>query len=121
MAYLADGMKHEDWALGCLERKQLQENLFVGRSLMDRRTTYVRLYPDFENLLIFADVGGSQEELLPRVLIRVIPGDVVDQAPDACLVSLISWRWDMSDDDWLKMCVSHETEMFIIKSRMESG
>ena len=121
MAYLADGMKHNDWALGCLNRKQIEKNLFVGHSLLDGAETYIRLYPDFENLLILADVGPDREQLLPRVLIRVIPGNVVNRHPDTCLVSLITWRWEMSDEQWLKICVSHETEMFIIKSQLEKN
>lgn len=121
IAYLADGMKHDEWALGCLQRREIQENLFVGRSLLDGGETYVRLQPDFENLLVHADVGRDENELLPRVLIRVVPGEVLNRSPDSCVVSLITWRWEMSDDDWLKICVSHETEMFIIRTKLESN
>lgn len=120
MAYIADGMKHNDWALGCLDRKQIGENLFHGRSLLDGGDTYVRLYPDFDNLHVYADVGRSSDDLLPRVFIRVVPGEIVDRDKDSCLVSLITWRWDMADEDWMKMCVSHATEMFIIRSKLES-
>jgi hypothetical protein len=38
-----------------------------------------------------------------------------------CLVTLISWRAEgMSDSRWRRLCVSHETQMYIIKHMIES-
>lgn len=37
-----------------------------------------------------------------------------------CLVTLLTWRSAQTDDaKWKLTCVSHETEMFIIRNRLE--
>lgn len=59
--------------------------------------------------------------LQPRNMIRVVPGVVVEKPEKSCVVTLLSWRPEgMLDDRWKLICVSHETEMFIIKNRLES-
>ena len=118
--YLADGVKMGDWTLGSQQRQALGNGLFSGVSIFDGRTLYVRLHPDRERLMIYCDVGGDPEQLQPRNLLRIVPGPVVGDGADICLVTLMSWRSvGASDPDWIKLCSSHETEMFIIKDRLE--
>jgi hypothetical protein len=39
---------------------------------------------------------------------------------DTCVVTLMAWRSAFMDDlRWKQLCVSHESQMFIIKARIE--
>lgn len=122
LAYLADGLKQGEWTLGSLDRKRLNEDLYSGTSLFDGSTLYVRIRPDAENFMIFYDIGRDPDELVPRNVIRVVPGPVVGRSAACCLVTLMTWRAQgTSDEQWLRTSVSHETEMFIIKARLENN
>jgi hypothetical protein len=122
LAYLADGLKQGDWTFGSWERRQIGDNLFAGTSLFDRRETFVRIRPDRANLLVYYDVGVDPGDLRTLNVIRVVPGTVTGRDPRGCVVTLMTWRTaQASDAAWLQLCASHETEMFIIKNRLEAG
>lgn len=120
--YMADGMKHSVWAFGSTNRRAIGENMFAGVSMYSGNDVYVRLLPDAERLLVDFQVGHEPEKLLQRIMARIVPGPEVNRGSDTCLVSLVSWRAEgMSDARWKRLCVSHETQMFIIKRMIESG
>lgn len=122
VAYLSDGIKQGDWALGSLDRKEVEKDLFTGTSLFDGGQMYIRIRVDSENSMIYYDVGRDPERLQPRNVIRVVPGPVVGRDANTCLVSLMTWRVaGTADAGWLQTCLSHETEMFIIKARLEEN
>ena len=121
-AYVSDGVKHGDWTLGSMDRKALGDDLFTGTSMFDRSQAYIRLRTDPGNLMVYADVGPSPDRLVPKNIIRVTPGTNVGRGPNECLVTLMTWRAKgTSDPTWLQTCSSHDTEMFIIKDRLEKG
>ena len=120
--YLSDGVAQGDWALGSMERKRLEENLYSGISIFTGDELFIRIEADQDKLVIYYHVGIALDKLQPRNVVRILPGAVIDKSDDCCLVTLLSWRSDAADDDrWKLTCVSHETEMFIIKNRLESG
>ena len=122
LAYLSDGIKQGDWTLGSLDRKEIEDGLFAGTSLFDLGRMYIRIRVDRENFMIYYDVGRDPEKLQPRNIVRVVPGSVVGHDDDICLVSLMTWRVDGTPEaGWLQTCLSHETEMFIIKARLEEN
>jgi hypothetical protein len=45
-AYLSDGLKQSDWALGSMQCEQIGEQLFRGTSLFDGGETFVRITAD---------------------------------------------------------------------------
>lgn len=121
LAYLSDGVQQGDWTFGAWNRRQLEDNLFVGTSLFDRGDTYVRIKPDAGNFVIYYDVGRDPADMHPRNMIRIVPGPVTGREPDVCIITLMTWRpVSATDEQWLKQCVSHKTEMFIIKDRLEN-
>jgi hypothetical protein len=121
-AYLADGLKQSDWTLGSWNREQIGDDLFRGTSLFNGGTTYVRLCPDADALLVDYWVGPSQEAMLRVNSARVVPGPAVGRAEGTCLVTLIKWRAPAeSDDDWARACVTFDTEIHMIKGRLELG
>ncbi len=118
--YLIDGLAQGEWTLGSMERRRLDDNLYVGISIFDKVELYVRIDADADRLIIFYHVGTDIAQLQPRNVIRIVPGPVIGKADNECLVTLLSWRnAGVSDDRWKLTCVSHETEMFIIKNRIE--
>jgi len=121
-AFMADGMKHSKWAFGSANRRRVGDNLFVGTSLYSGNDVYVRVIPDPGKLTVDYEVGYDTGSLLPRILARIVRGPFVNRDEGMCLVTLISWRADgMSDLRWRRLCVSHETQMYIIKHMIESG
>jgi hypothetical protein len=120
--HMADGMKHSTWAFGSAKRRHIGDNLFVGTSIYSGDDVYVRLVPDPNKLMVDFEVGHDPDKLLPRIMARIIPGTSINREPGMCVVSLISWRAEgMSDSRWHRLCVSHETQMYIIKHMIESG
>ena len=118
--YLSDGVAQGDWTLGSMERRKLEKNLYRGRSLFDGAELFIRIDADADRLMIHYHVGGDMDNLQPRNLVRVVPGAVVGKQDNICLVTLLTWRSAQADDaKWKLTCVSHETEMFIIKNRLE--
>jgi hypothetical protein len=120
-AYMSDGMKQGEWTFGSWNRRQVGEQLFVGTSMFDNKDTYIQIDADPERLLIYYHIGDAPEQLHARNMVRVVPGTVIGQEEGICLVTLMAWRSSfMSDARWKQLCVSHETQMFIIKSRIEA-
>jgi hypothetical protein len=118
--YLSDGVAQGDWTLGSMERKKIGDHLYSGISIFNGAELYVRIDADPARLMIYYHVGTDVEDLQPRNVVRVLPGAVIGENNDTCLVTLLSWRNALADDvKWKLTCVSHETEMFIIKNRIE--
>ncbi len=118
--YLSDGVAQGDWTLGSMNRRKLSDNLYSGTSIFNGAELYVRIDKDPERGMIYYHVGPDPENLQPRNVIRIVPGEVVGADSDSCLVTLLSWRNLQADDEkWKLTCVSHETEMPIIRDRLE--
>jgi hypothetical protein len=63
----------------------------------------------------------DRDDLQPRNFVRILPGKMLEEDENTCFVTLLSWRSALADDNrWKQLCVSHETEMFIIKNRLEN-
>ncbi len=121
-AFMADGVKQGNWSFGSWQRSQVGDDLFTGTSLMTGQQSFVRITADPQKLLIDYAVGPAPDQLSPRIMARIIPGDVLGLEPGHCLISLIVWRTaDMSDQRWHQLSVSHETEMYLIRHLLESG
>lgn len=119
--YVADGIKQGEWALGSIDRKEIGDGLFEGTSMFGAGTEYIRIRVDRDNLMVYYDVGHSLDDLRTLNVIRVVPGPTLGGQIDNCVVTLLSWRPQGTPDEaWVRNCVSHETEMYIIKARLES-
>ncbi len=119
--FMADGVKGGKWAIGSWDRREVGDNLFAGTSLYDGTEIFVSVYGDRERLIVDYGAGTDPQDLPVRTMARIIPGPTVGRAEGTCMVSLVSWRLDRMDDDrWRRLCVSHETEMYIIKGLIEA-
>ena len=120
--FMADGVKQGQWSFGSWQRNQVADGLFTGTSLFTGQVSYVSIKTDPGKLLIDYAVGPDADNLSPRIMARIIPGDVLSLEPGHCLISLIVWRTaDMSDERWHLLSVSHETEMYVIRHLLESN
>lgn len=118
--YLSDGVAQGDWTLGSMQRKKIEHDLFSGISIFNGNELFIRIDADRERFMIYYHVGMDRDNLQPRNVVRVLPGSMIGTAGNTCRVTLLSWRDASADDDkWKMICISHETEMFIIKNRVE--
>ena len=119
--YLSDPEKLGRWALGCFNTQSAgKEGLYKGISLFDGSETWVRIEADVKRLIIDYHVGDSDHQV-PRISTRVMPGPAYGSDSTHCIVSMMAWRTkDMSDSRWHRLCVSHEAEILMIRSQIES-
>ena len=119
-AYLADGLQQGEWTLGATGRRKVGDALFVGTSIFDDRETYVRIIVVPEHLLVICWVGSAPEALIPRIWIRVVPPEHLEQPEVTCVVSLLAWRpTNQSDESWRLTRATHEAEVFLIRGFLE--
>ena len=104
------------------QREQIGEQLFRGTSLFDGSETFVRISADESLLLVDYAVGPSLDQM-PRVnSARIVPGPLLGHPADSCVVTLMKWRTaGQSDALWERGCVTFDTEIHMIKGRLELG
>ena len=121
-AYLSDGLKQGDWTLGSWNREQIGERLFKGTSLFTGAETFVRITAHREHLLVDYDVGPALDQMLRLNSARAVPGPLVGRAEAMCVIALTKWRQpDEDDTQWCRGCVTFDTEIHMIKGRLELG
>ena len=121
-AYLSDGLRQGEWTLGSWNREQIGEQLFRGTSLFTGAETFVRITAHPEQLVVDYDVGPAPDRLLRLNSARVTPGHVVGRPEGTCVVTLMKWRLPTQDDAaWRQACVTFDTEIHMIKGRLELG
>jgi hypothetical protein len=119
-AIMADGMRQGEWALGSWHRQEIEPGLFRGTSLFDGKETWVRIHADRARLTIDYNVGRSRDGLSFRNAARVLPGALLGRDPQSAIVTLMTWRIAaQSEEAWQQICVTHETEMFLIRELLE--
>jgi hypothetical protein len=120
-AFVADATRLGSWALGCWNAELVGERLARGTSLFDESTSYVRVEPDSERLVVDFAVGDVPESLVRRISARVLPGDALGYGTGRCLVTLVAWRpGDMADERWERLVASHAAEILLLKARIEA-
>ena len=56
--FMADGLKHSQWAFGSANRRLYKDDILVGTSMYSGRDVYVRVVPDREKLLVHGDTSS---------------------------------------------------------------
>jgi hypothetical protein len=121
-AYMSDGIRQGEWTLGSWNRRALGDNLFVGTSLFDGRETYVRIEPHPDLLLVNYHVGPAPDGLRPINSARIVPGPSLGRRAGTCVVTLQRWRAaDETEEQWVQRGQAFNTEVFMIKGRLELG
>lgn len=121
-AFMADPAKLDRWSFGTWQTEIAADGLVTGTSIFDGAKTFVRIDADTERLSIDYRLGADPAKLVPRINVRVIPGPHLGLDPTHCVLTFIAWRAAAMDDDrWRRLTASHEFEVVLIKSLIESG
>lgn len=121
-AFMADAKNLHRWSFGTWETRISADGLIEGKSLFDGSTAYVRIDADAGRRSVDFHIGLDPEKLAPRILVRVVPGLTVGLGEDTSVLTFIAWRSAAMDDDrWRRLTASHELEVVLIKSLLESG
>lgn len=118
--FLADPVALSRWSLGCMDLVDLGNGVYTGRSLFDGGQGWLSIEGDRSRLLVDYHVG-TLDRREPRISARVIPGPVCGLDEASCYVTLTAWRTaSMTDERWQRLCATHDAEIWLIKSQMES-
>ena len=118
-SFLADGLAVGRWALGSFKARRVGPNLYRGRSLFDGAEVLYRPVGDRARLIVDYHVGTDPRALVPRVMARVVPGEVTGRAPGACVVTLVAWRdAAMTDARWARLVACHEVEIRLVQAQL---
>lgn len=121
-AYLSDGLRQSEWALGSWDRELFAGDLFRGRSLFDGSESYVRIATHATALLVDYEVGPAPDRLRRVNGARVVPGPLLGWPEGTCIVTLMKWRTPTQDDeDWARLCAAFDAEIHMVKGRLEIG
>jgi hypothetical protein len=119
-AFMADGMKQSEWALGSWDRRRHSDDVFVGTSRWDFEDLYVRLRSDPDLLLVDYFGGKDPDDLRWIVSARVVPGDQLGLGPQRSLITMTCWRGaDTTDEAWELQSHIWPTEIALIKALVE--
>ncbi len=118
--FLVDPAALSRWSLGCMDLVEVGNGIYTGRSLFDGGQGWLSIDSDQSRFLVDYHVG-TLEKRDPRISARVIPGPVCGFDADTCYVTLVAWRTEtMNDERWRRLCASHDAEIWLIKSQMET-
>lgn len=120
MAFLSAPENLASWAAGMGEARVHTDGLIEGAFPDTKQPIWARIDADPDRCTICFHVGPDRNSLVPRIMIRVIPGDVLDGDSQTCLVSLIAWRQETMDDArWEGLKSGHEREILTVKRLIE--
>lgn len=122
MAFLADPERLSSWAVGMGETTVHADDLIEGAFPGTKEPIWARIDADPGRSTVHYHLGPDPDSLAPRIMIRVVPGNVLEGDPRACVVSLIAWRQEgMDDARWEGLKSGHEREIREIRRLVESA
>ena len=122
MAFLQAPENLASWAAGLGEARVHADGLIEGAFPETKRPIWARIDPDPDRGTISFHVGPDRDSLVSRIMVRVVPGDVLDGNARTCVVSLIAWRLETMDDArWAGLKSGHEREILTVKRQIEAA
>lgn len=120
--FMADPEKLQRWSFGTWETEIAPDGLVTGTSIFDGTKIFVRIDADRQRLSIDYRLGSDPAQLVPRILVRVVPGQHLGLGTDHCVLTFIAWRAAQMDDGrWRRLTAAHEFEVVLIKNLIENG
>ena len=121
-AFMADEAKLHRWSFGTWRTEIAKDGLVTGTSIFDGSKLLVRIDADEARFSIDYLIGADPKKLVPRINVRVVPGDRLGLDGASCVLTFIAWRAATMDDDrWRRLTASHEFEAVLIKSLIENN
>ena len=121
IAFLADPEKLSSWAAGMGETKVHPDGTIEGAFPETKQPIWARIDADPGRGTILYHVGPDPGSLVPRIMVRVVPGSFLDEDSASCVVSMIAWRQGTMDDvRWEGLKAGHEREIREVKRLIES-
>lgn len=121
MSFLADPEKLSSWAVGMGETTVRPGGAIEGAFPGTGAPIWARIDADPGRGTILFHVGPDPDSLVPRIMVRVVPGCVLGSDPESCVVSLVAWRQEAMDGArWESLKSAHEREILDLKRLIES-
>ena len=77
---------------------------------------FARIELEVERHTIYYHWGSRRDSLVPRIMIQIVPRQVLEGSGESCVISMITWRQDtMTDDRWVGLMSLHENEIEDVK------
>ncbi len=122
MAFLQAPEKLARWAVGLGEARVHPDGTVKGAFPDTGEPIWARIDADPDRGTILYHLGPDPDFLVARIMIRVVPGDVLERDPQSCVVSLIAWRQaGMDDARWDGLRSGHEAEILELKRLIEAS
>ena len=119
-AYLTSLERMAAWNLNMSEIEIVENTLARGVVTQTGTTVWVQVQADASTHTIHFFVGGFREQLVPRIMIRVVSGECLGTTSEQCVVSMMAWRLESMDDErWCGLIAAHEHEILQIKTLLE--
>jgi hypothetical protein len=120
--FMADPGKLDRWSFGTWHTEIAADGMVTGTSIFDGGRTLVRIDSDRERLSVDYRLGANAQALVPRIMVRIVPGEHLSLAAGQCVLTFVAWRSaSMDDDRWRRLEASHEFEAVLIKNLLENG
>jgi hypothetical protein len=120
--FMSDPQKLHRWSFGTWQTEIAEDGLVTGTSIFDGSRIFVRIAADRRQLSIDYHLGQQPEALIPRIMVRIVPGRNLGAAENSCVLTFLAWRAEgMTGERWHRLTVSHEFEVVLIKNILESG
>ena len=121
MSFLADPEKLSSWAVGMGETTVHPGGAIEGAFPGTGAPIWARIDADPGRGTILFHLGSDPGSLVPRIMVRVVPGGDLERDPGSCVVSLVAWRQEAMDDArWEGLKAGHESEILDLKRLIES-
>lgn len=122
LKFLAAPERLASWAAGMGETTVHGDGAVEGAFPDTGQPIWARVVVDRDHHAIHYHLGPDRASLVPRIMIRVVPGELVDGDPRGCVVSLLAWRQaGMDDARWQGLKDGHEREILEIRRLLEEG
>ena len=119
-AYLTSLERMAEWNLNMSEIEVVDDALAKGVVTQIGTTVWVQVQADASTHTIHFFVGGFRDQLVPRIMIRVVSGECLGTTSEQCVVSMMAWRLETMDDErWRRLIAAHEYEILQIKTLLD--
>ena len=121
LAFLAAPENLASWAVGMGETTVHSDGAIEGAFPGTGRPIWARIDADPGRSTILYHLGPDRDSLVPRIMVRAVPGGDLEGSLDSCVVSLVAWRQTTMDDArWEGLKAGHEREILEVRRLIES-